>query len=393
MGFLEKRVFRSDISLEEALAGHQNSLGFLRLIFAFMVILSHTMPLGGFGAGGMVIPPGARDSLGGIAVVGFFALSGYLIVRSARNLDVVQFLWHRVLRIFPAFWVALIFGAIVIGPIAWTIGGGQIGQYFSKAAGGPLTYLTANWDLTMRQYGIYDIFSTTTPYGEFTQSSVLNGSLWTLVYEWGCYLIIAALVVLGVLKKSRFIVVALATIFFVIQIVTLLQPGSSNLLLPFLADNSRVSFGFVFLVGASIGIYADKIRFDVNLALLAAVGATATLMRGGWTVVGYPAFAYLILWLAAALPKVFQAVGSKNDYSYGVYIYGFLVQQFTASLGWNELGILPWAFTCAVIAFGLAWLSWHVVEKNAMKLKRRGPGRGMTFWVSKTFKKQRVSGP
>jgi peptidoglycan/LPS O-acetylase OafA/YrhL len=75
-----------------------------------------------------------------------------------------------------------------------------------------------------------------------------------------------------------------------------------------------------------------------------------------------------------------QWIGAKNDYSYGVYIYGFLVQQVTAYLGWYQLGYLPWVAICLVLSFGCAWISWHLVEKRAMSLKNWGPGRGVAHW-------------
>ena len=48
-------------------------------------------------------------------------------------------------------------------------------------------------------------FTETTPYGREVGASAFNGSLWTLSYEWQCYLIVAALVAFGVLKNARIV--------------------------------------------------------------------------------------------------------------------------------------------------------------------------------------------
>ncbi|PWG11974.1 hypothetical protein DF268_18615 [Streptomyces sp. V2] len=34
--------------------------------------------------------------------------------------------------------------------------------------------------------------------------------------------------------------------------------------------------------------------------------------------------AYALVWLAIRLPAPFRRIGARNDYSYGIYIYGFL---------------------------------------------------------------------
>jgi peptidoglycan/LPS O-acetylase OafA/YrhL len=119
------------------------------------------------------------------------------------------------------------------------------------------------------------------------------------------------------------------------------------------------------------------------LAAAAAMAIVATLAFGWFSVIGYPALAYLVLWLAASLPRSFQWIGRKNDYSYGIYIYGWLVQQFTALLGWYHWGYWPWVVSSLALAFGFAWLSWHGVEKHALALKDAGPGRGIRYWYSR----------
>ena len=211
---------------------------------------------------------------------------------------------------------------------------------------------------------------------------MFNGSLWTLRYEWGAYLIIWALVIFGVLRRARFLVPVLTGLFFLLELVSHLVPGGAGTILPDLADRYLVSLPLIFLYGACLAVYSRRIPLDARLAALAGCLVVGSLVLGWFSVVGYPAIAYLVLWLGASLPARLHWIGTKNDYSYGIYVYGFLVQQFTAFLGWHTWGYLPWTLACLVLAAGCAWLSWHGVEKWAMKLKDRGPGRGIAHWRS-----------
>src|SRR5689334_934466 len=86
-----------------------NCIGFFRWFFAFAVIFSHAGPVAGlYGQKDLGTQISDEQSLGGVAVAGFFFFSGYLITRSRERSSTVRFFWHRVLRIFPAFWLALL---------------------------------------------------------------------------------------------------------------------------------------------------------------------------------------------------------------------------------------------------------------------------------------------
>ena len=116
------------LMLGDALRGHNNSLGFIRLVLASLVIVDHAFPLGGFGVEPVAGWTIGQTSLGGIAVAGFFAISGYLITKSGLAADILQFLWRRFLRIFPAYWAVLLVTALVIAPIVWWADGHNLAQ-------------------------------------------------------------------------------------------------------------------------------------------------------------------------------------------------------------------------------------------------------------------------
>jgi len=368
------------MSLREALNGHRNSLGLIRLILAASVIVDHAFPLGGWGEAPFLAMTRQQQSLGGLAVLGFFAISGYLVTKSAQSSDTLQFVWRRFLRIFPGFWVVLLVGAFVVGPIFWLLEGHALGDYFGFGPGGPWSYLTDNALLRIGQYQIWDIWSATTPYGLAGNGGPINGSVWTLVYEFTCYLMLAGLLFFSVLKNAKILVPIIAGVFFVLQIIDLLDANSAGAtsaatVVPFL-DVWRVNFGLIFFIGAILALYGDRIPFSNWLGAGAGLFSLAALFLGGFNTVGYLTFAYFVMYLAARLPAALHRVGARNDYSYGVYLYGWIAEQVLAYFGVNRWGFVPYVLLSLVLAAACALFSWHVVEKQALKLKDWGPGVG-----------------
>lgn len=376
------------ISLSEALNGTNNSLGLIRLVLAALVIFDHAFPLGGWGHDPFWNITNGQASLGSIAVAGFFAISGYLITKSGMSGDVVQFMWRRTLRIFPAYWLVLLVTALIVAPLLWALQGRDLAALFTEP-GGPVHYLLANWSFEIGAYGINDLLAETTPYGLSVGASVFNGSLWTLIYEWHCYLMIAVLVGFGVMRYSRVIIPLVAAGFLIMQIVATIAFDSVATLLPLMADPQRISLGFTFMLGAVLAVYSKQVPFDDRLGILAGIILLVSLRLGGYSTIGTVAGAYFVMYLAARLPRQLQWIGRRNDYSYGVYIYGFLVQQVGAHFGVHHLGYAPYVAISLVVSFMLAWLSWHAIEKWAMRLKDWGPGRGARFWYERSRERVR----
>lgn len=370
------------VTLRAGLRGRGNALGIIRFLLAAAVIVSHGFPLSGRGEDPFFARFLGQENLGGVAVIGFFAISGYLITRSGMGSGIMEYLWRRALRIFPAFWIVLAFGAFVVGPIVWLIEQRPMSEYFTPGAGGPFGYISLNWQLAIHQWGIHDIFATTTPYGAVA-GSVFNGSLWTLRYEWYCYMIVAVLVLFGVFTRAKLIVPALTVVFLFLQIVRLSAPELLAQVVPWLADPITINLTLIFLWGACFAVYADKVIIDDKLGLLSAAVTIYTLFYGGFGIFGFPAFAYLLMWLAVRAPAHVKKMFSKNDYSYGIYLYGFLVQQFAAYMGWTRWGYPIYIVISLVLSCALAFASWHLIEKRALALKDWGPGRGLSYWYQR----------
>ena len=92
------------LTLEKAFNPRHNSIGFLRWLMAFAVIFSHAGPLAGYyGSKNLGTQWSDEQSFGGVAVAGFFFLSGFLITKSRMGRSTIfRFFWRRSLRIFPA---------------------------------------------------------------------------------------------------------------------------------------------------------------------------------------------------------------------------------------------------------------------------------------------------
>jgi peptidoglycan/LPS O-acetylase OafA/YrhL len=381
-------LVRSRGTLAELLSGRSNGIGLIRLCLAVGVVLSHSKPLG-FGANDLGYHlTGRQTNVGTMAVYGFFVLSGLLITRSARRTGIIRYAWHRALRIFPGLWVCLLITALVVAPLVALREHGTTAGFFDNGwgRGGPLAYLQANWWTGVRQYGIGDLFKATTPWGEKSGSSVFNGALWSLKYEMFCYVVVGVLAITAVLRNARRFVLFLTVALYLSILQHWVSSGQfsgpastaswsfDSPLVGVMSFHYIVYLGFLFAFGATLDLYRERVPINDALGIGSAVALGLSLLFGGFFVIGLPAFAYLLVWLSVRMPRQLHWVGRKNDYSYGIYIYGFVFQQVMASLGWSRWGYVPFAAMSVAVAFAAAFVSWKLVERPALRLKDWTPG-------------------
>lgn len=376
-------------SLADLWNGRDNGIGAIRLGLAVAVVLAHATSLG-FGwedLGQSLFQD--QTNVGTLAVFGFFVLSGLLITRSARHTGVGRFAWHRALRILPGLWVCLLVTAFVAAPVVALHQRGNLAGFWDGPKG-PLQYVTGNWFTGVRQYGIQDLLAGT-PWGrEVGRSSVFNGALWSLVYETTCYLVVAVFAVTAVLRRARWLVPVIAVVLYgciladQIRGWTLEGPPAQHYgsFVPPLVGSVSVQWliylGALFLTGATIELYRDRVPIHGGLALASLGVLTGSLLLGGFFVAGFPALAYLLVWAAVRAPRRLRRVGAVNDYSYGIYIYGFLVQQLLATFGANRWGYLPYTALSLAVTAAVAYASWHLVERRALALKHAAPPAMLT---------------
>ena len=137
--------------LSSAFNPRSNALNFIRLVLAILVILTHSSAIAGYEA---------AMNLGflgeGLVVDAFFGLSGFLMARTlTRRPDSGRYLWHRFVRLFPAFLFALVVVALAVAPIATLMGQGSLTDFWF-AEDGPFGFVLHNSTLWLEQPSIAD---------------------------------------------------------------------------------------------------------------------------------------------------------------------------------------------------------------------------------------------
>ncbi len=360
-----RRLDRSMAPLDQAFNPRRNSFSFLRLVFAAMVLLSHSFPLGGFNGGldPMWSWTRGQEDFGGLAVAGFFVVSGFLVTRSfATSSTAPRYLWKRFLRIFPGFWACLLITAAVFGTIAFKYEHGSLHGYLHGYPDSPIAYVRSNVLLTMNQYSINTLLSKN-PYPH-----AFDGSLWTLIYEFKCYLAVFVLGAFGILKRARVTILGLGIFLWTFEIIQFRNPTWVSPSVPFFGDYQLIHLSFLFCLGALLFLYRDRVPISNKLAFLAVGAYVLGVVLHLYPEISEPAFAYLCLWAAIRLPL--HHVDRYGDFSYGLYVYAFPVQQLAAMYGAYKLGLPAYLAITFSVSMVFAFASWHLVENPFLRLKR-----------------------
>ncbi len=321
-----------------------NNFDFLRFTAAALVLVSHTFPLttGSNAAEPLYQLSHGGATLGRVAVAIFFIISGFLISGSWANKGELRpYLWARLLRIMPGLAVVLLL-TILAGRLLST----TPELYWPSA----LKYFIKNLTLYKMQFGLAGVFAHN-PWGD-----AVNGALWTLRHEFTCYLLVAGL---GLLRRAS---VPLA--WGVWLLASLLS------MVPVLREDAFLGeflplLGW-FYGGALAFIYRER-RWP---AIWYAVALLAMLLLA-WAGINLvwlaPLLACLLIQIAY-LPGKLNRFGHYGDFSYGMYIYAFPVQQY---LVYRDPGMLWWQnlLLAFPITLALAALSWHLVERRCLKFK------------------------
>lgn len=340
-------------NIASALDPRKNSLNALRLMLAGMVVVSHSWPLGGFGE-----DPGGTfegSDLGSWAVAGFFVISGYLITASRiSSRSFFEYMWRRFLRIYPAFLVALLVVGFAIAPASLLIEPEGTYQFVDG-----VKFIAKNALLYINSWGVEGTLSTV-PF-----PGVWIVTFWTLAGEFACYVILGLLVSLArggtrVLLGVVILLFMLASSFTALH--GIIAQGADPLLVRYVRVSGFFAAGsMLFMLRASI---PDSLL--LNCVAVALVGLSAVF--GAFHVVGALPLAYLMIYAGAHLPLSF--IGKRNDVSYGMYLYSGPVQQvIILAFGREFLSPLVFAVISLLAVIPLAWASWLLVEKPAMRLK------------------------
>lgn len=345
----------------------KNNFNLLRLAFALLVILSHSYLLL-LGMDGKKLEPLYRLSngqidLGMLAVNGFFMISGFLLVSSWENSHgLFNFLGRRALRIYPGLIVCLLFCVFIVGPL----GGADLRTYFAN----PETYLPLRY-VFMRNFwnSVPGVFS----HNPFPDA--LNASLWTIKYEIFCYIVLALLGLCRLLKPLAVSFVFLGTwVLFNILILRNMEPLFLVETLPrtvsdFLVDPMPRFLTF-FIAGSLFYLWRSVIPLS-SLLFGVSIGFIVACFHAGLYLT-LPIFGGYCLFYLSLTPRLYFPWLGSHDYSYGVYLYAWPVQQLMVYHGLGP-GKSPLLFFVMALppVFLLAVISWYGIEKPCLKFKKR----------------------
>ena len=328
-----------------------NSFDEMRFILAFIVLVYHTSVL----ASTEQLSWFTRYFNSDFAVKGFFAISGYLVTKSYLSSEsFTQYLEKRIRRIYPAYVLAIIY-CVLIGFLTTNL---NIFDFFSNLM--LFKYLVAN-------LSFLNFFQPTLP-GSIIANEVqaLNGSLWTIKVELMLYFTVPILCFLysTIGMKSTFVVtfaigiawfVYFSEIFFhpMGKIISYQFPGQ----LPFFALGSILGFFTLGRPKVVIGIALVTIIYFFNRGAIEAPYLQIVQM-----------FIYpLIVVLLAESEKLSIGLGRFGDLSYGVYLFHFPTIQVFEHFALYTINPYLGFSLSIVVTLGLAFFSWHVVEKRCLK--------------------------
>lgn len=351
-------------------AARRNNFNTLRLLMALLVVWSHCFAIwyGTERNEPLSLLLNGTYNAGQIGVLAFFTISGFLITMSWQRSPLAgSYLGRRIARIVPGYFVATLICSLVVVPI---LSSRPFGFFTLEEA----RHQASN--LLLRNYIV--------PAPGF--DSAINGSLWSVTYEFWCYLGVMALGLTGLLRWR--IILPLGAILVMLGRVALdvtgRRPGAGGII------EMVIGFPYFwfmvlpsFLIGAAILLYREYLpRSGMMAAVLAllTIGSAWVPLPSGWEgaltrLLLPPALAYGLFYVAFHPRWQLGDAARFGDFSYGAYLYAFPVQQML-KVGMMVAGIIVFplyvalAMLCSILS-GVA--SWFLVERffEVRKLRRR----------------------
>lgn len=332
----------------------------VRLIAALWVVFCHSAPI----AGESIMYPGWTFVPAHMGLTAFFVLSGYQIAGSwTSDPSVGRFVFKRLLRILPPIIVMSMIAALVVGPLVTTW---PLGYYFNASQ--TWGYVLNNATVLNLQHVLPGVFD----HNPYPWS--VNGSIWTLPIELVGYVIVLILGVTTVIKRRPFVTVLLMIVVIAVDRRAAASPEADSPSWLQLNLSTSAQFLVSFMIGLVLFAYRDKIPLSPTVAIAAFLLQMAVNDTPVGDFLTTITIAYAALTLAVRWPRRL-AVPNKNwiSCSYGVYLYGFLIQQVLAYLGIVDKWTM--AFLALPLAYVAGLASWHLVEQPTIKLRSLLPKR------------------
>ena len=340
------------ISVAEGMAGGHNHFGLLRLVLALAVVVSHAFSVA---TGRVEDEPWAQTTgftLGEHAVNGFFALSGFLVTMSYERRGWRDYVLARTLRIAPGLIAATLIVALLLGSAMTRL---DLSSYLAD----PQLWRFISGTLTTFK-------SATFLPGVFEGNPLRSpmGTVWTLKYETLCYLGVLVAGLAGLLCRRGLALGIGGMLLAATVLREVATPDGPK------GIETALRLPLIFLAGGLIHLFREDVPLSLPGLAVALVGLVLLSPTPLYKVALYlvTAWGVIVVALAPALTRWHS--DPPADLSYGVYLYGWPVQQASHAL-FPAMGAFTLFWPSLVVTLAAAFLSWHLVEKPALALKRR----------------------
>jgi peptidoglycan/LPS O-acetylase OafA/YrhL len=325
----------------------ENNFNLIRFCASFSVLFSHCYPLSLGKGTSEPLFDSLHINLGNIAVYVFFIISGFLVSHSftSRN-NIFYYFEARLVRIYPGLIACVLFCVFIVGSIFTIL---SLSEYFSNQA--TFRYLAHNATLWNIRHALPGVFKNN-PYPD-----AVNGSLWVLPLLIKMYILVGIMGALKLLDK----VVIINTLFLIIIMSYLVYPGA-------FIQCRHAEIYFAFLLGTIF--YINRNFIPVTLILVATLWFGSILLYDSnyFLLCLQLALAYTTIWFAYIPVGFLHHFNKYGDYSYGMYIYAFPIQQILAASIIN-IKLMQMAAYSSALTFILAFFSWHFIEKPMLYYK------------------------
>ncbi|MCO6564033.1 MAG: acyltransferase [Apibacter sp.] len=335
----------------------KNNFDFLRLLLSILIIITHSYDLKNNNTTDF-LSDFSGFSVAYLTVKSFFVMSGFLVCNSLlRSYSLLAFYWKRFLRIYPGLFAALCF-TILLLPFAYDK---SFSDYITNKD--VYTYIPNNLSLFNLQYTVSGIFENN-PFPK-----VINGSLWTLRYEFFFYIFISFLFFIK--KYHLFLKIFLITVLLSDMVLYFYFTAHNPSSIQIHFTDLSISFisGVLFSVFNFHRLNYNYIKIIFFVSLLLFFLFARIFDEHYFLFCQYFIFPFIVICFGLLSIYPLNKINIIGDLSYGIYISAFVIQQFIINFS-PEIHPLNLAIFTFILSSIYAYFSWHFIEIKALNLKK-----------------------
>jgi peptidoglycan/LPS O-acetylase OafA/YrhL len=348
--------------IAKSLSDKKNNFNLLRMVAATSVLITHSFAIALGDPAAEPFRSALGMTVGNIAVDVFFVASGFLVAGSLlRSQNTFDFIMARATRILPGLLVAVMMTVLVCGFFFSSL---PMSDYFTHKQ---------TWLYIWRCVSLFRGVAYQLP-GVFEGNPLpgaVNGSLWSLQFEvWMYAALLGIWIVTSISRAARINFFQAAVLCWALLSWALLIQktwAGSHV-------SEAVNLSAMFSSGAAWRILRDQIPLSRGFLIVSFIGMCGSVGHPDWFRWFYLfSISHAVLYFAFVPSLIGQKYARCEDYSYGVYIYAFPIQQSLAA-AYPGISVINMMALSMLLTAAAAVASWHWIEKPGLRLKHR--------WVS-----------